>query len=30
MANELEQTVLAKAQKWLGAEYDEATREQVK
>ena len=30
MTNELEQTVLAKAQKWLGPEYDEATRKQVK
>ena len=30
MMNELEQTVLAKARKWLGEEYDEATREQVK
>ena len=30
MANELEQTVLAKAQAWLDGDYDEATKQQVK
>ncbi|MBP3482314.1 MAG: phospho-sugar mutase [Alistipes sp.] len=30
MTNELERQVLAKAEKWLGAEYDEATKQQVK
>ncbi len=30
MANELDQLVLAKAEKWLTGEYDEATRKQVK
>ena len=30
MTNELEQSVLSKAQKWLDGEYDEATKEQVR
>lgn len=30
MANELDQLVLAKAEKWLTGEYDEATKKQVK
>ena len=30
MANELEQLVLSKAQKWLDGDYDEATKKQVR
>ena len=30
MANELEQTVLSKAQQWLGGAYDDATKDQIK
>ena len=30
MANELEQTVLSKAQQWLDGAYDDATKEQIK
>src|SRR5574344_2934082 len=30
MANQLEQTVMAKAHKWIDGDYDEATKKQVK
>ncbi len=30
MANQLEQIVMSKAQKWLDGDYDEATKKQVK
>ena len=30
MANQLEQVVMSKAQKWLDGDYDEATKKQVK